>query len=64
MNLNIILNEPFRELSPEELKSLNGGEPTKSSSFFYDVVYSVSYLIGKSEIFTFAFWEEWGYAIL
>jgi hypothetical protein len=64
MNHHNILNESFRELSPEELKSFNGGEPTKSTSFFYDVVYSVSYLIGKSEIFTFKFWEEWGYAVL
>jgi hypothetical protein len=64
MNRNNILNDSFRELSSEELKSFNGGEPTKSSSFFYDVVYSVSYLIGKSEIFTSNFWEEWSFAVL
>jgi len=48
----------------EELRSFNGGEPNKSTSFFYDAVYTISYLIKRSEIFTFAFWEEWGYAIL
>jgi len=63
MNSNIILNETLRELSSEELKSFNGGAPTKSTSFFYDAVYTVSYLIGKSEIFTYAFWVEWDEAI-
>jgi len=63
MNSNIILNETLKELSSEELKSFNGGAPTKSTSFFYDLVYGVSYLIGKSEIFTAKFWVEWDEAI-
>ena len=64
MDLNSIGNGNLKELSSGELKSFNGGAPTKSTSFFYDAVYSVFYLIGKSEIFTFNFWEEWGYAVL
>lgn len=63
MNCNIILDETLKELSSEELKSFNGGAPTKSTSFFYDLVYSVSYLIGKSEILTAQFWVEWDEAI-
>jgi len=63
MNSNIILNETLRELSSEELKSFNGGAPTKSTSFFYDLVYGISYLIGKSEILTANFWVEWDEAI-
>ncbi|MCL6102132.1 MAG: hypothetical protein M1292_06525 [Bacteroidetes bacterium] len=64
MDLNIICHGNLRELSSGELKSHNGGEITKSTSFFYDAVYSVFYLIGKSEILTLNFWEEWGYAVL
>ena len=63
MNSNIILNETLRELSSEELKSFNGGAPSKSTSFFYDLVYGVSYLFGKSEILTAEFWVEWDEAI-
>lgn len=64
MDSNIIYNGNLTELSSGELKSLNGGVPTRSTSFFYDAVYSVFYLIGKSEVFTYKFWEEWGYAVL
>jgi hypothetical protein len=63
MNFNSICHETLRELSLDELKSFNGGEPNKSTSFFYDAVYSVFYLIGKSEIFTTKFWVEWDDAI-
>ena len=63
MTCNIILNDTLRELSCEELISFNGGAPTKKTSFFYDLVYGVSYLIGKSEIFTAKFWVEWDEAI-
>ena len=63
MICNIILNDTLRELSSEELKSFNGGEPTKKTSFFYDLVYGAFYLIGKSEILTAKFWVEWDEAI-
>ena len=63
MDLNIIQTVNLHELTMEELKSFNGGEPTKSTSFFYDAVYTVSYWITKSEIFTFKFWVEWDEAI-
>ncbi len=63
MDSNIMHVLNLRELSSEELKTLNGGEPTKSTTFFYDVVYSVFYLIGKSEILTRQFWVEWDEAI-
>lgn len=64
MDTNVFSAVNFREMTLEELRSFNGGEPTKSTSFFYDAIYAVSYWITKSEILTFAFWEEWGYAIL
>jgi hypothetical protein len=64
MNLNNSNFLNFQELTSDELKSFNGGEPTKSTSFFYDAIYYASYLITKSEILTFQFWEDWGYAIL
>lgn len=52
------------ELSMEELKVVNGGAPTKATSSIYDAAYYLFYLVRKSEIFTFKFWEEWGYAVL
>jgi len=52
------------ELSIEELKSYNGGEPKKGTNFPYDVVYYVSYFVTRSEILTAKFWIDWGYAIL
>jgi hypothetical protein len=50
-------------LTLEELTLVNGGEPNKSTSFIYDAVYSLFYLIGKSEILTRDFWVEWDEAI-
>ena len=52
------------ELTTSELKSLNGGAPAKGSTFIYDSFYTAFYWIRKSEILTWEFWEEWGYAIL
>jgi hypothetical protein len=63
MDLNIINKINLRDLTADELKCFNGGEPNKSTSFIYDAVYSVFYLIGKSEIFTKQFWVEWDEAI-
>jgi hypothetical protein len=60
----------FRELTSEETRFVNGGAPTKSTSFFYDVFYSASYLITHgvnalidTGIFTAQFWVEWDEAI-
>lgn len=64
MDKNIVDGVNLLDLSLEELKSLNGGAPAKSSSFIYDAVYSLSYIISRSEIFTSNFWVEWGYAVL
>lgn len=68
ISMNISLNtqgmENLIELSSEELKAINGGAPTKSTSSIYDAVYYLFYLVRKSEIFTYKFWEEWGYAVL
>jgi hypothetical protein len=52
------------ELSSKELKFINGGAITDTSTPIYDAFYAVFYLLRKSEIFTCKFWEEWGYAIL
>jgi len=64
------LEANFRELTSEEARFVNGGEPTKSTSFFYDVFYSASYLITQGAkalvgtgIFTAQFWVEWDEAI-
>lgn len=54
----------IEELSTSELKFINGGAPKQESSFIYDSFYTVFYLIRKSEILTWEFWEEWGYAVL
>lgn len=64
MELLILDSVKFLDLNMDELKSLNGGEVTRSSSVFYDVMYTVTYAITRSEIFTKDFWVEWGYAIL
>lgn len=61
----------FIELPPAEMKCVNGGAPSKTSSFFYDALYSTTHVlvnginaIRNTGIFTFQFWEEWGYSIL
>lgn len=61
----------FKELSLEEAKFVNGGEPGKTTSFYYDAFYEVTHSIGDavrgiiaSEILTFQFWEDWGYSVL
>ena len=64
MKANNILNCNTQDLTAEELKSVFGGKPSKSTSFFYDAVYYATYLVTKSEIFTYKFWEDWGYAVL
>ncbi len=52
------------ELSLKELKFINGGAITNTSTTIYDAFYAVFYLLKKSEILTCKFWKEWGYAIL
>lgn len=61
---NIDVMENLTELSIVELKFINGGAVTRGSTNIYDAVYYACYLLRRSEIFTFKFWEEWGYAIL
>lgn len=63
MNLKMSNTENIHELSIEELHHVNGGAPAKSSSFLYDAIYPLFYLIGKSEIFTRRFWIEWDEAV-
>lgn len=55
----------FRELTFDEAKSINGGEPTKKTSFFYDAFYFVTKGIGKiykaaeeEGLFTRSWWED------
>lgn len=64
MNANVASNCQIHDLTINEMKMINGGEPSKSTSFFYDAVYYATYYITKSEILTFKFWEDWGYSIL
>ncbi|MCX6238539.1 MAG: hypothetical protein NTY07_13435 [Bacteroidia bacterium] len=56
----------IRELTLEELKFIDGGDPTKSTSFIYDFAFSVTYLVGRAvkEMGTSQFWIEWEFAIL
>jgi hypothetical protein len=63
MDSTIVNKVNLRVLTLEELTLVNGGEPNKSTSFIYDAVYSLFYLIGKSEILTRDFWVEWDEAI-
>lgn len=60
----------FRELTSEEARFVNGGEPTKSTSIFYDGFYYASNLLTRgvkaivnTGIFTLQFWVEWDEAI-
>lgn len=61
----------FKELTSEEAKLVNGGEPTRSTSFIYDAFYTVSHLfthgakaLVSTGVFTYQFWVEWDEAIL
>lgn len=63
MDLNIVNPVKLLHLNKDELKSIDGGKVTRESSVFYDAVYSVTYLITRSEIFTKNFWVEWSDAI-
>lgn len=37
MELKIFKEKVFRELTLDEVKSINGGKPNKTTSFFYDM---------------------------
>lgn len=56
----------FRELTFQEAKLINGGAPTKTTSFFYDALYYISNGLGKvykaaeeEGIFTMAWWADY-----
>lgn len=46
MDLKIFLEGNFHELAPEEVKSINGGSPDKTTSFWYDLFYYASHWPG------------------
>ncbi len=55
----------FFELTIEEAKFVNGGEPTKHTSFWYDSFYELSHTVGKiykaaveEGIFSRSWWED------
>lgn len=56
----------MRELTPDELKFIDGGAPSKSTSFWYDAFYYTFRGIGEvsKEIFTSQFWKDWELSIL
>ena len=37
----------FCDLEAIELQSIYGGEPTKSTGFYYDLFYTVSHVVGS-----------------
>lgn len=55
----------FKDLTLEETKMVNGGEPTKTTSFFYDAFYYLTKGVGKvyraavdEGLFTRSWWED------
>jgi len=66
MNLTICKAVYVTEMSANELKLIDGGAPTRSTSFFYDAFYYMSFGIGTAlkEMTTMEFWEQWDDAML
>ncbi len=50
--------ENLELLRIEELSNINGGEPTRDTSFGYDVGYAIGTML------TAKFWEDWSISIL
>ncbi len=53
----------FIELTVDEVKSINGGVPSKSTSIYYDAFYYFSIGVGKAYkaaegLFTFSWWAD------
>lgn len=60
MDIKCITGGNLRDLSPEELKFIDGGKPDKSTSFYYDLSYGLARVIGNAwqEMSTWDFWEQ------
>jgi hypothetical protein len=52
----------LEQLNNEELMFINGGAPSKKTSFAYDLAYAISW--GIRELCDPQFWIEWEEAIL
>ena len=53
----------FHVLTPDEAKLIEGGKPSLSTGFVYDVFYYTSLFLRRSEILTAKFWVEWDEAV-
>jgi hypothetical protein len=57
-----VIDGIVRDLSIGEMISINGGGPSKKTSFFYDVCYYIGHAIGEAVqdgILTYDWWANW-----
>ena len=67
MNMINFKEGSIRELTYEEERSINGGRPDKTTSFWYDVSYYTTHALNKAlngGILSLSYWEDWSISLI